>query len=118
MMNKLNIIFLLLSIYGCSDVNVSQWHFPYSPIVKQGTYLQQTQVNAIHVGLTKEQVKFIVDSPLSTFIFNNNIWAFNYREYSNNKLVTAYKLILYFDQQGILVNIDASGKFFADNWHN
>lgn len=102
-----------LSLYACSGVNFSEWHFPYMMQVQQGNYITSDQVTQLQVGMTKEQVVFIIGHPLTQFIFDQNRWDFIYQNYQNNKLSKSYAVTLYFDQAGKVTNIAKVGEFFT-----
>lgn len=69
---RLAIIIIALSLTACSS-----WVFRYD--IPQGNYLDQKNINKLQVGMTKEQVKFILGSPVIIDAFNNNTWHYVYR---------------------------------------
>ncbi len=105
---------LILSIFlfGCSGIKFSEWRFPYMMEVQQGNYITNNQVNQLHVGMTKEQVSFIIGHPLTQFLFDQNRWDFFYQDYKSNKLETNYSITILFDQEGKVSNISKNGQFF------
>jgi outer membrane protein assembly factor BamE len=71
MIFRLAIIFTALTLSACSS-----WVFRYD--VPQGNYLEQKSIDKLQVGMTKEQVKFILGSPVVVDPFNNDHWNYVY----------------------------------------
>lgn len=66
------IITTALSLSACSS-------WVYRIDIPQGNYLEQKSIDKIQMGMTKEQVKFILGSPVVVDVFNNNTWNYIYR---------------------------------------
>lgn len=103
------VIIPLLFMCGCSGVTFSDWHFPYMMEVQQGHYIIDEQMQQIKVGMSKEQVVFVLGYPLSQYLFDKNRWDFQYQDYKNNKLLKSYIVTLYFDTSGNITKIDKQG---------
>ncbi len=71
MIFRLAIIIAALTLSACSS-----WVFRYD--VPQGNYLEQKSIDKLQVGMTKEQVKFILGSPVVVDPFDNNTWNYVY----------------------------------------
>lgn len=80
--------------------------------VQQGAYVTNTQFNQIKVGMTKEQVAFIIGHPLTQYMFDQNRWDFIYQNYKNNILIKSYNITIYFDKQDKVYNITKNGDLF------
>ncbi len=72
MIFRLAIIITALTLSACSS-----WVFRYD--VPQGNYLEQKNIDKLQVGMTKEQVKFILGSPVVVDAFDNDTWNYVYR---------------------------------------
>ena len=66
------IITTALSLSACSS-------WVYRIDIPQGNYLEQKSIDKIQMGMTKEQVKFILGSPVVVDTFNNDTWNYIYR---------------------------------------
>lgn len=66
------IITTALSLSACSS-------WVYRIDIPQGNYLEQKSIDKIQMGMTKEQVKFILGSPVVVDAFNNDTWNYIYR---------------------------------------
>jgi len=59
---------------------------PYRMVIQQGNFLSQEMVSQLKPGMTREQVRFILGTPLVTDIFHADRWDYVfYRELPNGK---------------------------------
>lgn len=68
---------LLAAIAGCSSVPriVNE----YKIDIQQGNVLTQDMVSQLRPGLTKDQVRFVLGSPVLMDMFHANRWDYVYR---------------------------------------
>jgi len=72
MLFRASIIVLTLFISACSS-------WVYRIDIPQGNYLEQKSIDKIQVGMTKEQVQFILGSPVVIDAFDSDSWNYVYR---------------------------------------
>jgi outer membrane protein assembly factor BamE len=72
MLLRITIMTIALSLSACSS-------WVYRIDIPQGNYLEQKTIDKIQVGMTKEQVKFILGSPVIVDIFDKDTWNYVYR---------------------------------------
>lgn len=98
-MKKLLIISLLCSqfIFGCA----------YKPDVQQGNTFDEKQLSQLKVGMTKQQVVFVMGTALLKDPFHKNRWDYLYTFAKNQNNAERRLLTLYFDKN-ILSRIDDS----------
>ena len=78
---------------------------PYKPEIQQGNYVSQEMVAQIKPGMTREQVRFILGTPLLTDIFHAERWDYVYlRETADGKRESR-RLALFFED-GKLARMD------------
>jgi|TARA_B110000114_G_C15074911_1_gene391323 outer membrane protein assembly factor BamE len=99
MLFKVLAVVLALSIAGCSS-------WIYRIDIPQGNYLEQKDIDKLQIAMTKEQVKFILGSPVILDVFDEDTWYYVYRfrsgrsedfnidknfiiNFADNKLITA-----------------------------
>ena len=59
---------------------------PYRMVIQQGNFISQEMVAQLKPGMTKEQVRFVLGTPLVTDIFHADRWDYVYfRELPNGK---------------------------------
>ena len=47
--------------------------------IPQGNYLEQKDIDKLQIEMTKEQVKYVLGSPVVIDPFNDNIWHYIYK---------------------------------------
>jgi len=68
---------------GCKSISVPTVPgvTPYRMVIQQGNFISQEMVSQLKPGMTKEQVRFILGTPLVTDIFHADRWDYVfYRE--------------------------------------
>ena len=69
---------------------------PYKPDIQQGNFVSQEMVQQLKPGMTREQVRFLLGTPLLTDIFHADRWDYVYwRETPNGRRETR-KLAIFF----------------------
>src|SRR5579862_3117624 len=59
---------------------------PYRITIQQGNFISQEMVSQLKPGMTKEQVRFVLGTPLVNDIFNADRWDYVFfKEYPNGK---------------------------------
>ena len=110
MLFRIIILLSVLSLSACSS-----WVYRYD--IPQGNYLEQKSIDKLQIGMTKEQVKFILGSPVVIDAFNDDTWSYVYKLKSgrNKKFNQQKTFIIKFN--GDLL-ISASGDFkLSDNFN-
>jgi outer membrane protein assembly factor BamE len=72
MLFRTSIIAVALSLSACSS-------WVYRIDIPQGNYLEQKNIDKIQIGMTKEQVKFVLGSPVMIDTFDKDTWNYVYR---------------------------------------
>jgi len=103
MLLRTSIITIALSLSACSS-------WVYRIDIPQGNYIEQKSIDKIQIGMTKEQVKFILGSPVLVDTFDNDTWNYVYRFKSgkSKKLDTQKNFTIEFKDDEL---ISADGDF-------
>lgn len=56
----------------------TKWGFPYKVDTQQGNWITSEQVARLEKGMTREQVRFILGTPVLQDIFRSNRWDYTY----------------------------------------
>lgn len=75
--------------------------------VQQGNVITQTQVNLLEPGMTREQVRYIMGSPMVADVFHENRWDYLYL-YQPGYGETEEKRVTVFFEDDRLARIDGS----------
>ena len=93
-------LFLLPLMAACSSVSeikVTDYLSPYRIDVNQGNYLTQDMVAQLKPGQTREQVRFILGSPLIVDAFHGgDRWDYLYRFQPGVGQVQTRRLVVFF----------------------
>jgi outer membrane protein assembly factor BamE len=68
---------LLTALSGCSAV--ADFFKPYRVDVRQGNFITQAMVSQLKPGMSRDQVRFILGTPLVLDIFHADRWDYVYR---------------------------------------
>ena len=71
MLFRILAITIALSLSACSN-----WVFRID--IPQGNFLEQKNIDKLQIGMNKEQVKFVLGSPVVVDAFNNDTWSYVY----------------------------------------
>ncbi len=82
------------------------WVFsPYRPDIQQGNFVSQEMLNQLKTGQTRDQVKFILGTPLLTDAFHADRWDYPFYLARGNGELTTSRVTVYF-QDDKLARID------------
>jgi outer membrane protein assembly factor BamE len=73
------------------------WVFsPYRPDIQQGNFVSQEMLAQLKVGQTRDQVKFILGTPLLTDAFHGDRWDYPFYLARGNGELTTSRVTVYF----------------------
>ncbi len=73
------------------------WIFsPYRPDIQQGNFISQEMLSQLKVGQTRDQVKFILGTPLLQDVFHADRWDFPFYLARGNGEMTSSRVTVYF----------------------
>lgn len=75
--------------------------------VQQGNVLTQEMVSQLRPGLSRDQVRFLLGTPMLTDVFHGERWDYIFRlEEGKSRQVTTRRLAVFFGEDGLLTRID------------
>ena len=92
----------LLALCACSWAPRIPGVTPFKPEIQQGNYLSQDAVAQLKPGMTREQVRFLLGTPLLTDIFHAERWDYVYWREAENGDREMRKVALFFAADGKL----------------
>jgi len=101
-MRKILILILVISLPAWLGACTA-----YRVDIQQGNTLDKEQVDQLQVGMTKQQVKFLLGTPLIQDPFHANRWDYVYSFKPGGGKLSSQHLTLYFDGN-TLSRIDGS----------
>ena len=94
-----------LSLAACSSLpNVTDVIKPYRIEIQQGNYISQEMLAQLKLGMTREQVRYVLGTPLVTDIFHADRWDYVYYRQRPGKFENR-KISVHFDKDGKLARI-------------
>lgn len=105
-LHRSSIIFITAAflLSGCSFLD--SW--VYRPDINQGNYITQQAVDQLKVGQTKEQVLYIMGTPVLGSLFDDNVWYYVFRQNPQHGPISQETYTIIFDQKGIVSDIKTS----------
>ena len=102
--------FLIFSLSGCSSLYDT---FVYQIDVTQGNYIEDDKLDQVTLGMSQEQVIFILGSPMLIDQFDSSKWYYIRYIKPGGKPIEQDKVVFTFDNM-LLTDISRTGKI-AEN---
>jgi outer membrane protein assembly factor BamE len=94
---------LVAALAACSGNPLA----PYRMEIQQGNYITQEAVSQLKPGMTKEQVRFVLGTPLINDIFHENRWDYVFMLTRNRSSpLEERRLTVFFDPKGVLDRLE------------
>ena len=104
----ISVLFLLTACSWAPDLSYLGLPRVHKVDVQQGNVVEQTQINQLRPGMTQEQVRFIMGTPMLDDYFHTERWDYLYRFKPGYGDVETKQATLYFNETGKLVNIQGT----------
>jgi outer membrane protein assembly factor BamE len=104
------LLLVALLAAGCGSTDRSRSGFlePYKFSIPQGNYLNQQMLDQVRQGMSREQVRLTIGSPLVTDIFHPDRWDYVFRfQYPNGDAELRRVTIQFQDDRVASVKADA-----------
>ena len=98
-MKKILIIIISLLMYSCSNTDL------YKVTITQGTVFAQEDIDKLEIGMTKDQVSFVMGQPSFENFFEKNVWNYIYKITTGDKVDMEKKVKLVFDEKNLLSEV-------------
>ncbi len=85
---------LLVATVGCSS---SRWGFPYKVSVQQGNWITKDQVSLLRPGMTRDQVRYALGTPMLASALHSDRWDYPYFYRAGNGKVEERTLTILFN---------------------
>lgn len=96
---------LCFALAACS--NVPRFVNEYKIDVQQGNVLSQDMVSQLKPGQTRDQVRFLLGTPLIADVFHQQRWDYVYRfQNGATRQVQSRRFSVFFDKDGLLSRVE------------
>ncbi|MGQ8820497.1 outer membrane protein assembly factor BamE [Bibersteinia trehalosi] len=101
MKSLIAVILLALGVSACSTVK----KVVYRIDVPQGNYLEQENIDQLKVGMNKEQVHYLLGSPVLKDNFAQDRWDYVFIKRKGHEEPIQRTLFVYFNEKGLVSDI-------------
>ena len=99
-MKKILILIISLIMISCSNASI------YRVSITQGTVFKQEDINRLEIGMTKDQVTYVMGQPSFENFFEKNVWNYFYQIKTGDTIELERRLKLVFDDENLLSEIN------------
>jgi outer membrane protein assembly factor BamE len=92
---RISLIFVSLLLASCS------WLLPHKVEIRQGNLISPEMLAKVKVGMTQQQVKTALGTPLINDPFHANRWDYIYRFVQEGQLIEEKRMTLYFEKDNL-----------------
>ena len=98
-MKKLLVVIISLILFSCSSTDL------YRVTITQGTVFTQEDLDKLEVGMTKDQVSFVLGQPSFENFFETNVWNYLYKISTGDEIDLERKVKIIFDDSGLMKEV-------------
>ena len=98
-MKKLLVVIISLILFSCSSTDL------YRVTITQGTVFTQEDLDKLEVGMTKDQVSFVLGQPSFENFFEKNVWNYLYKISTGDEIDIERKVKIIFDDSGLMKEV-------------
>jgi outer membrane protein assembly factor BamE len=92
---RISIIFVSLLLASCGFLT------PHKLEIRQGNLISPEMLARVKVGMSQQQVKAVLGTPLVNDPFHADRWDYVYRFVQEGKLIEEKRLTLYFENENL-----------------
>lgn len=96
------VVAALSPLAGCSFNSLTGLVDPYRIDVRQGNYVDQDMVAQLRKGMTRDQVRFVLGTPLVVDAFRDNRWDYVYLYVPGEGESQSRKLSVFFEDDRLM----------------
>ena len=95
-----------LAVSGLNGCAVERYFLEYRINVQQGNLVEQKQIVQLRPGMTRDQVRYVLGTPLLQDPFHADRWDYVYRfENGQTGEITMRNIFMYFNSAGLLQRV-------------
>jgi outer membrane protein assembly factor BamE len=98
-MKKIFTLIIALILTSCATADL------YRVTVTQGTVFNQEDIDKLQVGMSKDQVVFILGNPTFENFFEPDVWNYFYQVAKGDEILAENKIKVQFDSNGLLEEV-------------
>lgn len=107
MLSRVLTAIAVLVLASCSSIRLPLPGFgSYRMEIQQGNFVSQEMVSQLKPGMSKEQVRFVMGTPLITDSFHADRWDYVFRRQKANSTELEQRTLAVFFEDGKLKRVD------------
>ena len=106
---RIKLILLSTLLASCSYLHTPVLS-PYKMDIRQGNYVTAEMREKLKLGMSKQQVRYVLGTPMISDVFHGNRWDYVYRLNQRGELVEKQRLTLYFEGDNLVRMDDGQAK--------
>jgi outer membrane protein assembly factor BamE len=100
---RIKLLLLSVLLASCSSV---PFLTPYKMDIRQGNFVIADMREKLKLGMSKQQVRYVMGTPMINDVFHGNRWDYAYRLERGTKVIEKQNLTLYFEGDNLARIID------------
>jgi outer membrane protein assembly factor BamE len=100
---RIKLLLLSMLLASCNSV---PFLTPYKMDIRQGNFVTPEMREKLKLGMTRQQVRYVMGTPMINDAFHANRWDYAYRLEHGKKLIEEHKLTLYFEGDNLVRMVD------------
>ena len=104
---RIKLVLLSTLLASCSYIS-SPVLSPYKMDIRQGNYITAEMREKLKLGMSKQQVRYVMGTPMVSDAFHGNRWDYIYRLEQRGEVVEKQRLTLYFEGDNLVRMDDGS----------
>jgi outer membrane protein assembly factor BamE len=104
---RFKIVLLTLLLASCDSFYIPLLT-PYKMDIRQGNFVSFDMREKLKVGMTKDQVRYVMGTPMISDPFHADRWDYVYRFQHDSKITEKQNLTLYFEGDNLARIVDGS----------
>lgn len=93
---RIKLVLLSMLLSSCSGLSTPLLS-PYKMDIRQGNYVTPAMREKLKIGMSRQQVRYVLGTPAINDAFHGNRWDYVYRLEHDGKIVEKQNLTLYFE---------------------
>lgn len=92
----------LLALLILVSSSLSSCFLLYQQDIEQGNVITREMIPQVHTGMTREQVRFVLGTPLISDVFHKDRWDYYYSfQPEGRKATKKYRITIYFSDNKV-----------------
>jgi outer membrane protein assembly factor BamE len=102
---RTKLILLSMLLASCSTVPLLT---PYKIDIRQGNFVTAEMRQKLKLGMSRQQVRYVLGTPMINDAFHGNRWDYIYRLERAGKMIEQQSMTLYFEGDNLARMVDGS----------